>query len=209
MRRFLRRTKSLPHRNKRSRIGVVAINITQQRTQLLPRRRIQAPMLLQTVLRPSLQLVEVPPSLRHANHRNIEGATLDHRLQRRKNLLIRKIASRTEEHQRIGMKLTHAFSPSTCNLLTNRLLEMTAKLITHRRQQFIRQVTLPARTEPPIKRHSQHRSWNAFIDPGLDRPASFTRIRDSASILRHLRIAHQPTASQIHYPPSTPAPPPP
>src|SRR5260370_19529777 len=112
MRRFLRRTKSLPHRNKRSRIGVVAINITQQRTQLLPRRRIQAPMLLQTVLRPSLQLVEVPPSLRHANHRNIEGATLDHRLQRRKNLLIRKIASRTEEHQRIGMKLTHAFSPS-------------------------------------------------------------------------------------------------
>src|SRR6266851_1198913 len=207
--RFLRRTKSLPHRNKRSRIGVVAINITQQRTQLLPRRRIQAPMLLQAILRPSLQLIKVPPSLRHANHRDIKGATLDHRLQRRKNLLIRKIASRTEEHQRIGMKLTHAFSPSTCNLLTNRLLEMTAKLITHRRQQFIREVSLTARTEPLIKRRSQHRSWNAFIDPGLDRPASFTRIRDSASILRHLRIANQRSRSQIQQPRSNHAPTPP
>jgi len=28
-----------------------------------------------------------------------------------KNLLIGQIASRTEEHQRIGMRLTHAFSP--------------------------------------------------------------------------------------------------
>src|SRR5260370_38724407 len=152
MRRFLRRTKSLPHRNKRSRIGVVAINITQQPTQLLPRRRIQAPMLLQAILRPSLQLIKVPPSLRHANHRDIEGATLDHRLQRRKNLLIRKIASRTEEHQRIGMKLTHAFSPSTCNLLTNRLLAMTTKLITHRRQQITREASLTTRTQQLMRR---------------------------------------------------------
>ena len=55
-------------------------------------------MLLQAVLSPSLQLVKVPPGLGHPNHGDGEGATLHHSLQRRKDFLISKIASRTEEH---------------------------------------------------------------------------------------------------------------
>ena len=45
-------------------------------------------MLFKTVLRAFKKLVEIPPRLRDANHRNIERSPFDHGLQRRKNLLV-------------------------------------------------------------------------------------------------------------------------
>src|SRR5258708_4933159 len=90
----------------------------------------------------------------------------------------------------------------TANLfsLSDRLLKMTAKLIPHRRQKLIREVSFTARTEALIKRRSQHRSWNAFIDPSLDRPAPFARIRNSPTELRHLRILEQRSRSKVQQP---------
>src|ERR1700733_8368723 len=86
---------------------------------------------------------------------------------------------------------------------------MTAKLVAHRRQKFIREVGLTARTETLIKRHSQHRSRNSLIDPGLDRPSSFARIRDSTAKLRHLRILQQRSRGQVQQPRSNDTPTPP
>src|SRR5246127_2517623 len=168
-------------------------------------------MLLQAVLSPGLQLIEAPPRLRHPDHRHSEGATFDHRLQRRKNLLISKIAGRTKEYQRIGMWLAHEVSPSSCKLfsLSRRLLKVTTKLITHRRQELVREISFAARTESLIQRRSQHRSWNTLIDPGLDRPAPFTRIRNSAAELRQLRILDQCRRRQVQQPRCNHASPPP
>src|SRR5260370_7656606 len=86
---------------------------------------------------------------------------------------------------------------------------MTAKLITHRRQKLIREIVITARTESLIKRRSQHRSRNSLIDPGLDRPAPFTGVRNSPSNLRHLRILEQRTRSKFHHPTTNHPPTPP
>ena len=58
-------------------------------------------MLLYTVFGSSTQLVEAPSLPGHTDHRNVEMAALDHRLQRREDLLVREITRRTEEHQRV------------------------------------------------------------------------------------------------------------
>src|SRR5260370_35397062 len=77
---------------------------------------------------------------------------------------------------------------------------MTAKLITHRRQKLIREIVLTERTESLIKRRSQHRSRNSLNDPGLDRPAPFTRVRNSADQTPHLRILEQRSRSKVQQP---------
>ena len=67
-------------------------------------------VLLEAVARPRLELVEVPAGLGHADDRHVEVAALDHRLQRRKDLLVSQIARRAEENQRVGMGFSHGRS---------------------------------------------------------------------------------------------------
>src|ERR1700677_2139150 len=53
------------------------------------------------------QLLEAPSVLGHADDRDIERAALDHRLQRRKYLLVGEIACGAEEDQCIASIVTH------------------------------------------------------------------------------------------------------
>ncbi len=89
------------------RIFVVAVDVAQSAAQLVERGTVQAPVFLDALLRARAQLVEGPASLGHADHRNVEVAALGHRLQRRKDLLVRKVARRPEEHKRVGTCVAH------------------------------------------------------------------------------------------------------
>ena len=80
-------------------IVVVAVHIAQEPAQLFERGRIEAAMLLQAVLRPGLELVEIPAGLGHADDRHVEMAAFHHRLQRREDLLVGQVAGGAEENQ--------------------------------------------------------------------------------------------------------------
>ncbi len=97
----------LVHGLKRRVVRVVAIYIFQQPAQLLPRLGIQAAVLFQRVLRPRVELVQVPPGLGHADHRHIERAALHHRLQRGKDLLVGQVAGRAKKHECVRVLLFH------------------------------------------------------------------------------------------------------
>jgi hypothetical protein len=65
-------------------------------------------MLLDAVARPRLQLREAPAALGDADDRHRELAAFHHRLQRRKDLLVGKIAGCAEEDQRVAGCGAHA-----------------------------------------------------------------------------------------------------
>ncbi len=69
--------------------------------------RIESPVFLQAVLRSSLELVEIPASLGHADDRHVQVSPFHHRLQRREDLLVCQIASGTKEDECIGMGRVH------------------------------------------------------------------------------------------------------
>src|SRR6185369_13933267 len=94
-------------------VAVIAIHVAQQSAQLFKRRRVEAPMLFQAVLRASLELVQVPTCLGDADNWHVERAAFNHRLQRWENLLVSQVASGTEKDQRIGMGITHRVFLST------------------------------------------------------------------------------------------------
>src|ERR1700730_5493413 len=60
-------------------------------------------MFLDAVARAGLEVVEVPIGLGHANNRRVKPAKSNHRLQRRKDFLVREIARGAEKPQSIGM----------------------------------------------------------------------------------------------------------
>ena len=64
-------------------------------------------MFLDAVLGAGAQLIERPTVPGHADHRQIELATLRHGLQRREDLFVRQIAGRPEEHQCVGVDVGH------------------------------------------------------------------------------------------------------
>ena len=96
-----------PERREGRRILVVPVDVAQQAAQLGERVAVEAAVLLDAVLRPRAQLVERPAGLGHADDRHIEVAALGHRLQRREDLLVRQIAGRSEEHERVGVCVAH------------------------------------------------------------------------------------------------------
>src|SRR5439155_14279504 len=91
-------------------VAVVATDIAQQTGELRERRRVEAAVLLDTVLGSRPQLLDAPARLGHANNRYVEVPTLDHRLQRGKDLLVREIAGCAEEYQCIGTGFAHRAS---------------------------------------------------------------------------------------------------
>src|SRR5208283_2518503 len=54
-----------------------------------------------------------------------------------------------------------------------RLLQMSTKLKTHCRKQFVGVITLAARTKSLVKRSFKDWRRNRFVDRGLDGPATF------------------------------------
>src|SRR4030095_16386647 len=93
---------------KRSRVFVVAVNITQQATQLVKGRRFDpSAVFLDAVSCPRSELIDIPTCLGHPDNRHIEVAPFNHRLQRRKDFLVGEIAGGTEEDQRIRMGNVH------------------------------------------------------------------------------------------------------
>ncbi len=100
-----------PHRRSRRRRSAAG-----SRASRTPRHR-APPCFSRLSLRPRLQLVEVPAGLGDADHRHVEMAALDHRLQRRKDLLVREVAGGAEEHQRVGMELAHRDFPRSARYL--------------------------------------------------------------------------------------------
>src|SRR5262245_21985270 len=79
----------------------------QKRHQLLEGRGIEPSVFLKAVARPSAELIEVPAGLGHSDHRYIEVPSLHHRLQRRKNLLVRQVSGGAEKNQGAGLNLFH------------------------------------------------------------------------------------------------------
>src|ERR1700722_5407649 len=74
-------------RGERRGILIVAVHIAQQAGQFLKSSGIESAVLLETVLRASAKLIDLPSSLGDSNDGNIQMSSLHHCLQRRKNLL--------------------------------------------------------------------------------------------------------------------------
>jgi hypothetical protein len=87
---------------------VVAIDIAQQAAQLVERRGMESPVLLDAVTRSGLQLVEAPTGFRYPDDRHVKVTALRHRLQRWEYLLVGEIARRTEKDQRVRVGITHS-----------------------------------------------------------------------------------------------------
>src|SRR6202034_2828319 len=86
---------------------VAAVDVAQQLHELRECRGIDAAMMLEAVASALPQLLEAPSVLGHADDGDIERAALDHRMQRRKYLLVGEITRGTEEDQCIALIVTH------------------------------------------------------------------------------------------------------
>src|SRR5262249_45299476 len=101
VRRILGPTEFFAERIESGAVPVITRDVFQQTAQFRKRSGIKPAVLLHTVFGSSAQLVEAPSTLGHTNHWNVEMAALDHRLQSRKDLLVREIARRTKENQSV------------------------------------------------------------------------------------------------------------
>ena len=88
-------------------VRVVAVDVAQQARELLEGRRVEPAVLLEAVAGAGLELFEIPAGLGDPDHRNVEVAALQHRLQRREDLLVGEVARRPEEHQRVRVGRGH------------------------------------------------------------------------------------------------------
>src|SRR5262249_60811955 len=66
--------------------------------------------------------------------------------------------------------------PRLVPLSPGRFLEMTAKLVAHRRQQLVCKIPFAARAEPFVESGGEHMGRNALVDGSLYRPAAFARV---------------------------------
>src|SRR3546814_3645280 len=78
-------------------VVVVAVDVAQLRRELFESRLVDAAVVLEAVAGAFAQLVDRPARMGHADHRHVEPAARDHRLQRGKDLLVGKVA-KSEEH---------------------------------------------------------------------------------------------------------------
>src|SRR5471030_274598 len=105
---MLRCTKALPEKVEGSIVSVIAVDIQEERGELCEGGIIHsASMLLQAVARALAQLLDRPAGLRHADDRHIEVPAADHRLQRRKDHLVREVSCGSEEDERVGYRCRH------------------------------------------------------------------------------------------------------
>src|SRR4029078_10904528 len=130
MRRLPRRTELLADRLEGRGVLVVTVHVAQQSAQLRKRRAREPAVLFQTLLGPGPELIDAPAGLGHADHRHSEVAALQHRLQRREDLLVRQVAGGAKKHQGVGMGGAHvaaAFSRCPPNSYRSAESSLSAK----------------------------------------------------------------------------------
>ena len=103
----------LAEARERVRVGVVAVHVAHELLQLREGAAVNPAVLLEAVLRPLFELVEVPARLGNADHGHVEGARLHHGLKAGEYLLVREIARRPEEDERVG-RGRHGRDPNDC-----------------------------------------------------------------------------------------------
>ena len=138
-------------------------------------------MLLQALAAPGPELIEGPAGLGHADHRHVEVAALDHRLQRREDLLVGEIARGAEEDAGVGVTSHHGLLMRS----PRRLLDVPAELEAHRREHLVLEVRLAPRAESRVERRREHRRGHGLVDAAMivqrpspesdTRPANFDR----------------------------------
>ena len=89
---------------------VVAVDVAQQPHSLSNAAGSSPPCFSRLSLARAPGAVEIPAGLGHADHRHVEVAALDHRLQRREDLLVGQVAGGAEEDQGVGMGVAHRAS---------------------------------------------------------------------------------------------------
>ena len=105
------RTPGVAHRlldrRKGGGIIVVAVDIPKQSGEFFEGSGIEPAVLLEAVLGSGLQLIQIPACLGHADDRHVEVAAFQHRLQRGENLLVGKVARRSEKDERVRLFALH------------------------------------------------------------------------------------------------------
>src|ERR1700692_752614 len=124
MRRPLRSVEFFADRLKSGRVGVVAVYIPQQADQLVEGCSVDSAVFLKAVVCPRAKLFEVPTGFRYTDHRHVEGAAFDHRLQRGKNLFVGQIACGAKKDQGVGMGIAHCKSPFLARLICPLFLDV-------------------------------------------------------------------------------------
>jgi hypothetical protein len=95
-------------------VVVVAVDVAQQPEQLGEGRFVHAAaVLFQTVAGALPELIQCPPRLRDPDDRHGQMPAAHHRLQRRKDLLVREVAGGAEEDQGVGARRTHGRPPGS------------------------------------------------------------------------------------------------
>src|SRR5215510_14659970 len=101
---------------------------------------------------------------------------LDHRLQCWEDFLVSQISCGAEEHQGIGMGITHRKSPYLTRLPTGSLLQVSTEAEAHRREQFVLIIRFTARSETLVERGGEYGYRHGLVDGRLDRPAALARV---------------------------------
>src|SRR6516225_4203733 len=84
--------------------------------------------------------------------------------------------------------------------LACRLLDMTAEFIAHGGEQFIGECRLATRAETFVERGRKDRSRHSLVDCGLNRPASFSGVGDSARKVIERGILGQRSGGEVKQP---------
>ena len=131
------------------RVAVVAVDVAQHADELRECRGIEPAVLFQTVARAGAELLEVPASLGDADHRDVEMTALDHRLQRRKDLLEGEISRRAEAEPARSNARPPArplgFRCILAGLSLRRLFDVSAEFEAHGGEQLVLEHRLAAR----------------------------------------------------------------
>src|SRR6185312_11532435 len=97
------------------RVVVIAVDVLHLLRQLRERDLVHAAVFLEAVPGTLAQLVDIPARTRDANHRHVQLAVLDQRLQCRKNLFVSEVARGTEKYEGIGLGRCHQLG-SLCRM---------------------------------------------------------------------------------------------
>src|SRR5437879_248947 len=79
-------------------------------------------------------------------------------------------------------------------------LDMTAELRAQRRQELFAEGVIAARAKARVERRRQHIGGDFLLDGRIDRPASFTRVRNLSDERLELRIARQRQRGEVQQP---------
>ena len=91
-------------------IVVIPVDIAQQTQELVEFGRVGAPVLLDAVFRPFLELFDCPPGLGDSDDGDVDAFISDQAQERRENLFEGEIAGGAEEHQSVGLGGLHLIS---------------------------------------------------------------------------------------------------